>query len=93
MVLVSLHEVLAINVVPELRKGVLSFGYSANFEYEGVLNHSFDRFYVVAKCKIPKMENLKFATFSFDLVCSHLDISKRVYLLGYVGHCGRITPM
>ena len=37
-----------IDKMPELKKNVLNFGYSANFEYEGMLTHSFDRFYVVA---------------------------------------------
>ena len=81
VVLISLHEVLAINVMPELNKNVLNFGYSANFKYEGMLTYSFDRFYVVAKCKIPKTEHLKFITFSFDLMCNHLNISKKSYAI------------
>ena len=68
VVLISMCEVLAVNVMSELKKNVLNFGYGANFKYEGMLSHSFDRFYVVAKYKIPKIENLKFTTFSFDLM-------------------------
>ena len=68
VVLISLCEVLAIDVMPKLKKNVLNFGYGANFKYEGMLTHSFDRFYVVAKYKIPKIEHLKFTTFSFDLM-------------------------
>ena len=78
--------------MPELKKNVLNFGYSANFKYEGMLTHSFDRFYVVAKYKIPKIENLKFTMFSFDLMCNHLNISKKSYLLRYIRHCRRIAP-
>ena len=81
VVLISLCEVLAIDVMPELKKNVINFRYGANFKYEGMLTHSFDRFYVVAKYKIPKIENLKFTTFSFDLMCNHLNISKKSYLL------------
>ena len=92
VVLISLHEVLAIDVMPELKKNVLNFRYGANFKYEGMLTHSFDRFYVVAKYKIPKVENLKFTTFSFDLMCNHLNISKKSYLLRYIRHCRRIAP-
>ena len=73
-------EVLTVDVMPELKKNVLNFGYGANFKYEGMLTHSFDRFYVVAKYEIPKIENLKFTTFSFDLMCNHLNISKKSYL-------------
>ena len=37
VVLISLHEVLAVDVMPELKRNVLNFGYSANFKYEGML--------------------------------------------------------
>ena len=79
VILILMHEVLAVNVMPELKKNVLNFRYGANFKYEGMLTNSFDRFYVVAKYKIPKTENLKFTTFSFDLTCNHLNISKKSY--------------
>ena len=91
VVLTSMPEVLAINVMPELKKNVLNFGYSVNFKYEGMLTYSFDRFYVVTKYEIPKIENLKFTTFSFDLMCNHLNISKKSCLLRYVRHCRRIA--
>ena len=52
--LISLHKVLRIDVMPELKKNVLNFGYGVNFKYEGMLTHSFDRFYVVAKYKYTK---------------------------------------
>ena len=55
VVLISLHEVLAVDVMPKLKKNVLNFGYSENFKYEEMLTHSFDRFYVVAKYEIPKI--------------------------------------
>ena len=83
VVLISMCEVLAINVMPELKKNVLNFRYGANFKYEGMLTHSFDRFYVVAKYEKPKIENLKFTTFSFDLTCNHLNISKKLFIEVY----------
>ena len=92
VVLISMCEVVAIDVMPELKKNVLNFRYGANFKYEGMLTHSFDRFYVVAKYEIPKIENLKFTTFSFDLMCNHLNISKKSYLLRYIRYCRRIAP-
>ena len=87
-----MHEVLTVDVMPELKKNILNFRYGANFKYEGMLSHSFDRFYVVGKYEIPKIENLKFTTFSFDLVCNQLNISKKSYLLRYIRHCKRIAP-
>ena len=92
VVLISLHEVLPIDVMPELKKNVLTFRYGANFKYEGMLTHSFDRFYIVAKYKIPKVEYLKFTTFSFDLMCNHLNISKKSYIWRYIRHCRKIAP-
>ena len=90
--LISLHKVLTIDVMPELKKNVLNFGYGANFKYEGMLTHSFDRFYVVTKYEIPKVEHLQLTTFTFDLTCNHLNISKKSYLLRYMRHCRRIAP-
>ena len=90
--LISLHKILMIDVMPELKKNVLNFGYSANFKYEGMLTHSFDRFYVVAEYEIPKVEHLQLTTFMFDLTCNHLNISRKSYLLRYIRHCKRIAP-
>ena len=82
----------AIDTVPELKKNVLNFGYGANFKYVGMLSHSFDRFYVVTKFEMPKIKDLRLTTFSFDLMCNHLNISRKSYLLRYIKHCRRITP-
>ena len=79
--LISLHKVFMIDAMPELKKNVLNFRYSVNFKYEAMLTHSFDRFNVVAKYEIPKVEHLQFTTFMFDLMCNHLNISKKSYLL------------
>ena len=43
----------AIGIMPELKQNVLRFGYGVNFRYEGMLAHSFDRFYVVTRIEIP----------------------------------------
>ena len=88
--LISLPKVLMIDVIPELKKN-MNFGYGANFKYEGMLTHSFDRFYVVTTYEIPKVEHLQFTTFAFDLMCNHLNTSKKSYLLRYIGHCRRIN--
>ena len=31
----------------ELQKNVLKFGYGINYKYEGILTHSFGRFYII----------------------------------------------
>ena len=77
--------------MPELKKNILNFRYSANFKYEGMLKNLFDRFYVVTKYEICKVEHLQFTTFTFDLMCNYLNISKSP-LLRYIKHCWRIAP-
>ena len=39
----------SIEIRPELQRNILNFGYGINYKYEGMLAHSFDRFYVVTK--------------------------------------------
>ena len=50
----------AVSIMPELKHNILRFGYGVNFRYEGMLAHSFDRFYVVTRIEIPKVLDLKF---------------------------------
>ena len=40
----------------ELKKNILTFGYGINYKYEGMLAHSFDRFYTVTKFILPSIE-------------------------------------
>ena len=77
--------------MPELKKNVLNFGYGANFKYEGMLTHSFDRFYVFTKFEMPKIDDLKLTTFTFDFTCKHL-MSDRTFMQKYLKHCQRIVP-
>ena len=51
---------------PELQKNILKFGYSINYKYEGMLVHSFDRFYIITKFLLPLMEDKKFSNQNFD---------------------------
>ena len=62
----------AVSIMPELKQNVLRFGYRVNFRYEGMLAHSFDRFYVVTRIEIPKVSDLKLTVFQFDYNCSHV---------------------
>ena len=39
----------SVKIRPELQKNILKIGYGINYKYEGMLAHSFDRFYVVTK--------------------------------------------
>ena len=62
----------AVSIMPELKQNVLRFGYRVNFRYEGMLVHSFDRFYVVTRIEIPKVSDLNLTVFQFDYNCSHV---------------------
>ena len=92
--LVFVYDCSAVDIMPELKKNILNFGYGVNFKYEGMLSHSFDRFYIVTKFKLPKTKDLKLATFGFDFECSyanHMTTSNTNYakLLNY---CMKIAP-
>ena len=62
----------AVSIMPELKQDVLRFGYGVNLRYEGMLAHSFDRFYVVTRREIPKVSDLNLTVFQFDDNCSHV---------------------
>ena len=62
----------AISIMPELKHNILRFGNGVNFRYEGMLSHSFDRFYIVTKIEIPKVSDLNLTLFQFDYNCSHV---------------------
>ena len=69
---VLMCDISAISIMPELQHNVLRFGYGVNFRYEGMLSHSFDRFYIVTRIEIPKVLDLNFTLFQFDYNCSHV---------------------
>ena len=62
----------AVSIMPGLKQNVLRFGYGVDFRNEGMLAHSFDRFYVVTRIEIPKVLDLNLTVFQFDYNCSHV---------------------
>ena len=62
----------AVSIMPELKHNILRCGYGVNFRYEGMLAHSFDRFYVVTRIEIPKVSDLNLKLFQFDYNCSYV---------------------
>ena len=81
----------AVDIMPELKRNILNFGYGVNFKYEGMLSHSFDRFYVVAKFELPRVEDLKLTAIDFDPNCSYLNGNEK-YMKKLQRHCLRIAP-
>ena len=62
-----------IKIKPELQRNILNFGYGINEKYEGMLVHSFDRFYVVTKFMLPTIGDIKFSRLNFDDTCAYMN--------------------
>ena len=63
----------SIKIKLELKKNILNFGYGINYKYEGMLAHSFDRFYVVTKFILPMIGDIKFSKLDFDDTYAYTD--------------------
>ena len=59
-------------IKPELQKNILRFGYSINYKYDGILGHSFERFYVVTKFILPMLDDLKLSPIGYDEDCKYI---------------------
>ena len=49
-----------VDIMPELKRNILNFGYGIKYKYEGMLSHSFDRFYAVTKFIYQLLRILRF---------------------------------
>ena len=61
-----------IEIALKCQRNILNFGYGINYKYEGMLAHSFDRFYVVTKFMLPTIGDLKFSKLDFDYTCRYM---------------------
>ena len=61
----------SVKIMSELKKNILNFGYGINFNYKGMLAHSFDRFYLVTKFILPLVSNLEFSPIDFNEKCNY----------------------
>ena len=61
-----------VEITPELQRNILKFGYGINYKYEGMLAHSFDRFYVVTKFILPILDDLKMSPIEYDEDCKYI---------------------
>ena len=82
----------------ELQRNILNFGYGINYKYEGMLAHSFERFYVVTKFMLPTIGDIKFSKLNFDHTCVHMkkeyapNTDSRKYLTELRTYCNKIKP-
>ena len=85
-------------IMPELKKNILNLGYGINYKYEGILVHSFDRFYVVTKFILPSIGDLNFSTLTYDNTCAYLDnknihnTESKKHMLDCMMLCKKINP-
>ena len=87
-----------IEIRPELQRNILNFAYGINYKYEGMLMHSFDRFYVVTKFMLPMKGDLKFYKLNYDYTCAYMkkeytpNRDLRKYLTELKTYCNKIKP-
>ena len=83
----------AVDIIPELKRNILNFGYGVNFKYEGMVSHSFDRFYIVTKFELPKTKDLRLAMFKFDFECSYVNhTNSNINYAKHLKYCMKIAP-
>ena len=73
ILLYYIYKYTSVKIKPELQKNILKFGYGINYKYEGMLVHSFDRFYVVTKFILPMIDDLKLSPLNYDKGCKYLN--------------------
>ena len=87
-----------IRIRSELQRNILNFGYGINYKYEGMLAHSFDRFYVVTKLMLPTIGDIKFSKLNFDTTFTYIkkeyapNTDSRKYLTELRTYCTKIKP-
>ena len=62
----------SVKIRQELQRNILKFGYGLNYKYEGMLAHSFDRFYVVTKFILPTLDDLKLSPIRYNKECKYI---------------------
>ena len=85
-------------IKPEWKRNILNFGYSINYKYEGMLAHSFNRFYIVTQFISPSIGDLNFSTLNYDNTCAYLDnksmhnTESRKHMLDLMMFCKKVEP-
>ena len=93
------YQSTSMKIKPDVKKNILNFGYGINYKYEGMLAHSFDRFYVVTKFILPSIGELQFSKLNYDNTCTYLDnkntynTETRKHMLDLVTFCKKIEPI
>ena len=62
-----------IKIKLELQRNILKFSYGIIYKYEGMLAHSFDRFYILTKFILPSIADMKFSKLNYDHTCMYMN--------------------
>ena len=98
LILAGINISLNIKIKLELQRNILKFGYGINYKYEGMLVHSFDRFYIVTKFILPSIEDIQFSKLKYDKTCVYMNneyapsTDSRKYLTELKTYCNKIRP-
>ena len=96
LMILSISKCIKFN--PELQKNILNFGYGINYKYEGMLMHSFDRFYIITKFILLSIGDIRFSHLTFDDSCSYMNkeyapnMDSSKYLKELKRYCHKLKP-
>ena len=88
----------SVEIKPELQKNILKFGYGINYNYEGMLAHSFDRFYIITKFILPTLDDLKLSPIRYNEDCTYIhnsdDQNKQIKqnIKDLLFYCAKLRP-
>ena len=84
----------------ELQRNILKFSYRINYKYEGMLAHSFDRFYVITKFVLLTLDDLKLSLIRYDKECNYLrnlddqdDYQIEENIRDLIFYCSKVRPL
>ena len=88
---------MSIKLIPELQKNIWKFGYGINYKCEGMLTHSFDRFYVGTHFILPTMDDLNLSEIKYDKECKYLSNLNdneqiKTNIKDLITYCAKIKP-
>ena len=98
LILAGINISLSIKIKLESQRNILKLGYGINYKYEGMLVHSFDRFYIVTKFILPSVEDITFSKLKYDNTCKYMNkeyapnTDSRKYLTELKTYCNKIRP-
>ena len=93
-----IYKYTSIKIQLELKKNIVNFGCGINYKYDGMLAHSFDRFYVVIKFILPSIMDLNFSKLNYENTCAYLGdrnicyVGTKKYLLDLLAFWEKIEP-